>query len=332
LRDTDNSFRSKNSVHANVYSEGKALRFFALASAVITLLLITGLIIQFFGDRSGQDLSGALVIALIVFAIITSVILVLKVLPASKPLQATPDELFANESMMDNFFEYNPEIMFIKNLDGSFLSANKMCRQLTDMPEEDFCGRDRFDGFPDQASSTLQEHDMQVLLNNEAMEFHTESKRDGTIRHFKTLRFPMQDKQGEVLAIGGIANDVTDQVNSRHALLDLANIPVTYFTEAGSQLGGLVKDLSTTGAKISFRGNLKYQFKASQIISDCKMMLPDESNIDTRIKALGFVYNQEKDASYIRCQFLEMSDDSSLLIKDLIDRALKNAHSESAVA
>jgi len=114
--------------------------------------------------------------------------------------------------------------------------------------------------------------------------------------------------------------------------MNLANIPVTYFTEAGYQLGGLVEDLSTTGAKISFRGNLKYQFKASQIISDCKMMLPDKSNIDTRIKVLGFVYNQNKDVSYIRCQFLEMSEDSVLLIKELIDRALKNAALEVAVA
>ena len=177
-------------------------------------------------------MSGALVASLIVFTIITSVILVLKVLPGSKSLRATPDESFANETMMDNFFEYNPEIMFIKNLDGSFHSANKMCRQLTDMPVEDFRGRDRFDVFPDQATSSLQEQDMQVLLNNEAMEFHNEWKSNGGIRHFKTMRFPMQDRQGEVLAIGGIANDVTDQVNSRHALLDQEQLLKTFIESA----------------------------------------------------------------------------------------------------
>ncbi|MDP6732693.1 MAG: hypothetical protein QF877_08065 [Gammaproteobacteria bacterium] len=45
LTDADNSLKSKNSSHANVQHEGKGLRFFALASAVITLLLTAGLLI-----------------------------------------------------------------------------------------------------------------------------------------------------------------------------------------------------------------------------------------------------------------------------------------------
>lgn len=108
--------------------------------------------------------------------------------------------------------------------------------------------------------------------------------------------------------------------------MNLTNIPVTYLTENGTHLKGVVQDLSTSGAKIKFKGNLKYQFKDSRIISDCQMMLPDESSIKSRIKVLGFIYDPKNDVSYIRCQFLEMDHDAALRIKELISKSLESAN------
>ena len=105
---------------------------------------------------------------------------------------------------------------------------------------------------------------------------------------------------------------------------NLANVPVTYLKDRGSLLQGTVQDLSTSGAKISFKGNLKYQFKEDQIIADCQMMIPTQAVVKARIKVLGFVYDEKQDVSYIRCQFLEMDQDSALHVKQLIEQSLRD--------
>ncbi|MDA1372865.1 MAG: PAS domain-containing protein [Proteobacteria bacterium] len=234
--DPNSGEQSPKQARAKVKGAASA-HYFSLALPALTLLLVAAVAIQILFSQSAQDMpgqtgNGIFIAALLIFAAITSVYLVTTLLKVPDTAERVVVPLPAEKSLMDDFFETNPEIMFIKNLDGSFHFANEMCRRLADMPEADLRGRDRFDVFPEDASSAMQEQDMQVLLNEEAMEFHTRWKRDGTTRHFKTLRFPMRNPEGDIVAIGGVASDVTDQVNSRHALLDQEQLLKTFIESA----------------------------------------------------------------------------------------------------
>lgn len=102
---------------------------------------------------------------------------------------------------------------------------------------------------------------------------------------------------------------------------DLDDIQVTVFAN-GLRLQGSVADLSTTGTKIRFEGNLTYQFQKSRIITDCRMSLPDGSAVEARVKVLGFVFDREKNVSYLRCYFLEIREEKELLLSELIENAL----------
>lgn len=102
---------------------------------------------------------------------------------------------------------------------------------------------------------------------------------------------------------------------------NLDDISVTLFTNE-LRLQGKVKDLSATGVKIRFAGNLSYQFKQSRIVTDCRMRMPDGEILEARLKVLGFTYDPEQDISYIRCFFLEIHEDHELKIEDLINSAL----------
>lgn len=100
-------------------------------------------------------------------------------------------------------------------------------------------------------------------------------------------------------------------------------ILVSLFTE-DVKLQGKVQDLSTTGVKVRFEGNLSYQFKNSRMVTDCRMRLPDGSLLGARLKILGFFYDSESDISYIRCYFLEIRGDEQMHLKELINSALEN--------
>jgi len=108
----------------------------------------------------------------------------------------------------------------------------------------------------------------------------------------------------------------------------LDEIGVTVFAN-GTRLQGKVADLSTTGTKIRFQGNLSYQFKNSRIVTDCRMLLPDGSILEARVKLLGFFYDRRQDVSFLRCYFLEIREDKELLLEDLISSALSDAASQA---
>lgn len=134
--------------------------------------------------------------------------------------------------LQEAFFEKNPEIMFVKNLDGSYTLANEMCRQLAGVSVTELVGKTGQDVFPQELSSVVEQQEKQVIVNEEAMEFHTQWERDGKTSFYKTLRFPMYDQNNHLVAVGGIANDITDQVMSRHALLENERLLRTFIESA----------------------------------------------------------------------------------------------------
>jgi len=98
------------------------------------------------------------------------------------------------------------------------------------------------------------------------------------------------------------------------------DILVTLFADE-TTLNGEVADISETGVKICFEGNLSYRFQDSRMVTDCHLRLPDGSILDARVKILGFAYDKQADISYLRCYFLEIQEDRQLKLQQLISDA-----------
>ena len=100
----------------------------------------------------------------------------------------------------------------------------------------------------------------------------------------------------------------------------VGDILVTLFADE-TTLNGKVRDISETGVKICFEGNLSYRFQDSRMVTDCHLRLPDGSILDARVKILGFAYDKQADISYLRCYFLEIREDRQLKLQQLISDA-----------
>ncbi|MEX2131926.1 MAG: PAS domain S-box protein [Pseudohongiellaceae bacterium] len=122
------------------------------------------------------------------------------------------------KELQEAFFEKNPSIMFVKDLNGVFILANEGCRKLAGNTQANLTGTDRVAVFPREAAQVMQQQDQQVIAGGEAMEFFNKMSREDGEHYYTTLRFPMYHKSGKLYAVGGIANEVTDQVRSRKAL------------------------------------------------------------------------------------------------------------------
>lgn len=123
-----------------------------------------------------------------------------------------------NSLLMEGFFEKNPSIMWVRTLEGSYSLVNKSFREFSgsgDTSENEFSYSKNF---MEENASIMEDQDKQVAKFKSPMEFEAVWHDGKGPRRYSILRFPLLNEEGEVFAIGGIANDRTDQVNARRAL------------------------------------------------------------------------------------------------------------------
>lgn len=108
----------------------------------------------------------------------------------------------------------------------------------------------------------------------------------------------------------------------RISFTKLHDIPVTFYPLADNVFTGKVVDLSETGAKIKFVGNILEHLDIEEIVADCQLLLPGDTKIDSRIQVMGCVYDEESDISFVRCKFLQLNNNSELQLKQFIFMAL----------
>jgi PAS domain S-box-containing protein len=127
-------------------------------------------------------------------------------------------ELRQSNSLHEGFFEKNPSIMFVKDLQGNYSLVNESFQRFTEAREADFEDITLEKFFPDQTDKITQDQDRQIIEYKQAMEFEAKWNGSAGDQYFSVLRFPLLDDHGEVYAVGGIASDRTDQIKARKAL------------------------------------------------------------------------------------------------------------------
>ncbi len=111
------------------------------------------------------------------------------------------------------------------------------------------------------------------------------------------------------------------------ARINLTNQPevsVTLFLETRMKFDGRVTNISATGAKIQLPGDLSDKFKSFQIIEDSQILLPNGMHAAMTIQILGCVYDIKNGVSYIRCQYLDMDENSEAQIIKMLDAGIKH--------
>jgi PAS domain S-box-containing protein len=127
-------------------------------------------------------------------------------------------QLRESNSLHEGFFEKNPSIMFVKDLEGNYSLVNESFHKFTESSETDFENITLSHFFPDQTNEITQDQDRQIVEYKQPMEFEAKWNGSAGDQYFSILRFPLLDDQGEVYAVGGIASDRTDQIKARKAL------------------------------------------------------------------------------------------------------------------
>ncbi len=79
-----------------------------------------------------------------------------------------------------------------------------------------------------------------------------------------------------------------------------------YSQKDNSPITGYLRDISSTGFRVEFKGKPEKQFSSRDSISKCSIQLPDETRIDCQAKVMHVGYNPDLDIYKLGCKFTDL--------------------------
>jgi PAS domain S-box-containing protein len=111
-------------------------------------------------------------------------------------------------------------VIYAKSTDGKFILVNKTFHEIFGFQDSQVIGKTPFDLFPGDIASQHVENDRRVTQSKAPFTF-TEQAVHADGRHdYISVKFPILDGAGEVIAIGGISTDITERVRMEEKLRD----------------------------------------------------------------------------------------------------------------
>lgn len=134
-------------------------------------------------------------------------------------LREQAQELRAGEMLLRDVIDGSDSIVFLKDLHGRFITANKQLEKLLGVSCDQLRGKTDYDIFPRDRADHYREHDRRVIETRTPIEFEeVVESRDGTRHIFLSHKFPLRDASGKPYGVCGISHDITDRKAAEAAL------------------------------------------------------------------------------------------------------------------
>ena len=109
-----------------------------------------------------------------------------------------------------------------------------------------------------------------------------------------------------------------------NALAWADEVPVTLYLAMGYRLEGKLVDLSVCGAQIRIEGDQSERLSISQALEACRVQLQKDFVLHAGLQLMGLNYAEQEGASFINCQFDEMSVEDEVKLDTFMARALND--------
>ena len=113
-----------------------------------------------------------------------------------------------------------PAPIYMKRIDGVYLSANETFSRIAGMTIEEIIGKTDKDIFPPEIADLFKWQDQQVIEQNKVIEFEETVPLGDKLHTFITIKFPVHDNNGIVTAVAGHCTDISKRKLAMQALKD----------------------------------------------------------------------------------------------------------------
>ena len=148
---------------------------------------------------------------------ITGVVLVFRDVTTEYGLH---EELKASKALVDNLMQTLPDMIWLKDVKGTYLMCNARFEELYGATAKEIVGKTDYDFADKELADFFREKDKAALkagkatTNEELVTF----AHDGHTELVETIKSPLTDDEGKLIGILGIARDITDRKQSEEKL------------------------------------------------------------------------------------------------------------------
>ncbi|MGD9641950.1 MAG: PAS domain S-box protein [Elusimicrobiales bacterium] len=115
-----------------------------------------------------------------------------------------------SETMMRMVFDTAADAIFIKDMNGMYVKANKASADMMGTTPEAMIGRTDSDYFPPETAAGVFRTDSEVVLKGKTLSLYNYHPFPGGSRHVNIIKTPLKNVRGETIGLLGIARDITD--------------------------------------------------------------------------------------------------------------------------
>jgi PAS domain S-box-containing protein len=108
------------------------------------------------------------------------------------------------------FFSTSAATIFMKDMQGRYVLVSERMVKALQMSRTDLLGKTDADLFTAEVAAALQQHDQQIMTSGQPAIFEEQAELASGMHTYRTIKFPLFDAQGSLVAIGGMALDLTD--------------------------------------------------------------------------------------------------------------------------
>lgn len=134
-------------------------------------------------------------------------------------------EILSARCQLEATIEVIPDLFWLKDIDGVYLSCNKQFERLAGSPKDQIIGKTDYDFFDTALADFFRENDRKTIALGTS---HTNEEwvtfaKTGHQSLFETTKTPLSDKQGNLIGVLGIGRDITERRQNEIHRQTLAN-------------------------------------------------------------------------------------------------------------
>jgi len=151
-----------------------------------------------------------------------------------------------SEQRLQAIFNNANAIIFVKDMDGHYLSVNKHYENLLKVKSDDFIGKTDYDLFPKEVADNFRENDREVMQSGLPIEREEITPHEDGNQTYISIKFPLLNSKGVMYGVCGISTDITALKRSDKERLELEQqLRQSQKMDAVGQLtGGIAHDFN----------------------------------------------------------------------------------------